>query len=168
MTKMYKIIASGFGVGYLKPMPGTYASLLIFIIGYLIKPSLNIIALIIFFILLIISYYSINQIISAEGGSASGGNYSPPKAGPPLAEINKDPSWIVIDEVLGSILILIFIPYSLLTYIMAFIIFRLFDGQKIWPINVFNKIKTPLGVIIDDLLAAIITIFFIYLIKIMF
>ena len=134
MTKLSKLFASFLGIGYLKPMPGTYASFVVFVMGLFLYGYFTLtLAILLFVILFIISYYSINLLTDSS--------------------INKDPEWIVIDEVLGSVLILIFIPYSLLSFFLAFIIFRLFDGQNIWPVNLFNKIKTPLGVMVDDLVA---------------
>jgi len=153
-----KIFASLFGIGYLKPVPGTLASLVIFILGYFYYQYFSLAsALIILIILIIISYFSIKQLTGPPSKNRRvKGDHS-------INQIVKysnvsDPSWIVIDEVLGSILILIFIPYSITSFIVAFLIFRLFDGQKIWPINLLDKIKTPLGVIIDDLGAGIIVI----------
>lgn len=139
MTKLAKLFASLFGLGFLKPMPGTYASLVVFVIGYSLYKYFTLTsAVIIFIILFLISYYSVVKLTKNS--------------------LDKDPAWIVIDEVLGSILILIFIPYSLLSFFLAFIIFRLFDGQNLWPVNLFNKIKTPLGVIADDLVAGVVAI----------
>jgi phosphatidylglycerophosphatase A len=126
-------------------MPGTLASLITFIAGYFIYPYLTLTSALIFLMMVtILAYFSISQILKYLN--------------------NKDPSWIVIDEVVASGLILALIPRVINGYIIAFIIFRLFDGQKIWPINLLDKIKTPLGVLIDDLAAGIIAIAIVWLI----
>ena len=42
---------------------------------------------------------------------------------------------------------------SLIEYLFAFLLFRFFDILKPFPINYFDKIKNPIGVIGDDILA---------------
>jgi len=139
MPKIAEIIASFFGLGYLKPLPGTISSLVIFLIIYFLNPTWNLNLTIVFLIILsLIAYLSIKQILVHSN--------------------DNDPSWVVIDEVLASVMILAITPRTIIGYFIAFIIFRLFDGQKIWPINLLDKIKTPLGVIIDDLAAGIIAL----------
>jgi phosphatidylglycerophosphatase A len=87
---------------------------------------------------------------------------------------NKDPSEIVIDEVAGQMLV-IFLTYPslvfcqqeyphfgigylylILFFLMPFSLFRLFDIFKPWPICwVDANIKTGIGVMLDDFLAAL-------------
>lgn len=70
-----------------------------------------------------------------------------------------DPREIVIDEVAGMCLALSFIGFSMEGYIFGFIVFRLFDIFKPWPISwADRKLKGGLGVMMDDILAAITTI----------
>jgi len=139
MDKIAKSLASLFGLGYLKPMPGTYASLMVFAGGYFLKPYFNFVTgLTLLLALLVLAFIAIDFTIKN------------------LAD--KDPSWIVIDEALGVILILLFIPDILAYFILALVIFRILDAGKIWPLNLLNKIKTPFGVIVDDLAAGLITI----------
>lgn len=66
-----------------------------------------------------------------------------------------DPGWIVVDEVVGQWLTLLAAPFNLLGFVVAFLLFRLFDIWKPWPIRwVERKLEGGLGVMADDVLAA--------------
>lgn len=67
----------------------------------------------------------------------------------------RDPSEIVIDEVAGYSVTLFLLPLSWFNLILGFILFRLFDISKPFPIRRLEKIKGGLGVVLDDLLAGI-------------
>ncbi|MCH2546276.1 MAG: phosphatidylglycerophosphatase A [Alphaproteobacteria bacterium] len=67
-----------------------------------------------------------------------------------------DPGEIVIDEVVGVWLILVALPITLNGYIFGFLLFRVFDIFKPWPISVCDKhVPGGFGIMLDDLLAAI-------------
>jgi len=67
-----------------------------------------------------------------------------------------DPSEIVADEVAGQWLLLSFMPFTLHSYVVGFILFRTFDIVKPWPVSIADrKIKGGFGVMFDDILAAI-------------
>ena len=67
-----------------------------------------------------------------------------------------DPGEIVIDEILGMMLVMMVVPADPKWAFLAFILFRIFDILKPWPINqVDRKMKNALGVILDDFLAAL-------------
>lgn len=68
----------------------------------------------------------------------------------------KDSGMIVIDEVVGMWIALIPALLSPASIVLAFILFRLFDVWKPWPISYFDKkFKGPMGVMIDDVVAGI-------------
>jgi phosphatidylglycerophosphatase A len=68
---------------------------------------------------------------------------------------NKDPKEVVIDEVSGQALVLLLVPQTLLGYALGFVLFRLFDILKPWPVSwADRRFKTPFGVMLDDTLAA--------------
>lgn len=69
----------------------------------------------------------------------------------------RDPSCVVIDEVVGMMLSLLFLPKNSTVILVAFVVFRFLDISKFPPINVFDKIKSPYGVVLDDVVAGIIT-----------
>lgn len=67
-----------------------------------------------------------------------------------------DHSGIVFDEFVGLWLILVWIPAHWAWWLAAFVVFRLFDAVKPWPIGWFDKrIHGGLGVMFDDVLAAV-------------
>ena len=67
---------------------------------------------------------------------------------------------IVWDEIVAMMLVLTFTPPSWLSWLLAFLLFRLFDIWKPFPIRQFDaKLKNGFGVMFDDFLAAIYAIF---------
>ncbi|MEJ2361857.1 MAG: phosphatidylglycerophosphatase A [Gammaproteobacteria bacterium] len=67
-----------------------------------------------------------------------------------------DHSAIVWDEFVGLFITMMFAPVSLLTLVLGFILFRLFDILKPWPVCVIDtRIKGGLGVMLDDVIAGI-------------
>ena len=137
-----------FLVGKIKHAPGTFASLVACFLFLLLVNITSIV--VIFFIMLIIFCYSFVAI-----------NYS-------FDEFDSDdPQEIVIDEVVGQMLTLLALPvyetlYPLPTIyycVPAFLLFRLFDIWKPFPINyVDNNIQGSLGIMLDDILASLYSI----------
>jgi phosphatidylglycerophosphatase A len=66
-----------------------------------------------------------------------------------------DAKRIVVDEWAGMFIAVVFIPYSLANYLIAFIFFRGFDWFKIFPANVAEKLPRGWGVTADDVVAGI-------------
>ena len=63
---------------------------------------------------------------------------------------------MVWDEIVAIMLVLAFAPHTWLGWLVAFLLFRLFDIWKPYPICYFDaKLKNGFGVMFDDLLAAI-------------
>ena len=63
---------------------------------------------------------------------------------------------IVWDEFLGYWLTMLFAPAGWLWIIVGFVLFRLFDIWKPWPINIVDKkVKGGFGIMLDDLLAGV-------------
>jgi len=130
-------LATGFGIGLLPIAPGTFGSMLGVVLFlaiahfYLHIFWLGMIILILFFV----SYFAVQSALKIIKRS--------------------DPGEIVIDEILGMMLVMITIPPDPKWIFLAFILFRMFDILKPWPVNqVDSKLKNALGVILDDLLAA--------------
>lgn len=141
-------------VGKAKYAPGSIASfitcLLFLLLANIISPTA------IFLIALFFFLYSFVAINSAYNEFKS-----------------DDPQEIVIDEVVGQMLTLLAIPiYETLYplplvyyYISAFLLFRLFDIWKPYPINyVDENMKGSLGIMLDDILAGIYAILILSLI----
>ena len=71
-------------------------------------------------------------------------------------EAKRDPGWVVIDEVAGQWLTLAVVPPNLLLYGLGFLLFRLFDILKPWPIRALEQnMPGGLGVMVDDIAAAV-------------
>jgi phosphatidylglycerophosphatase A len=67
-----------------------------------------------------------------------------------------DPSECVIDEVAGQWIVCAFAPLSVVAYFVAFILFRVFDIVKPWPIRVVEqRMPGGLGIMADDVVAAL-------------
>lgn len=66
----------------------------------------------------------------------------------------EDPSGIVIDEIIGFLVTLAAAPPSWTAVMLGFVLFRLFDIVKPWPISVLDRqVKGGLGIMLDDLVA---------------
>lgn len=69
-----------------------------------------------------------------------------------------DASAIVIDEVLGMLIAMTWLPMSWQSFVFAFVLFRLLDITKPFPIGYLEKrLKGGLGVVADDILAGVLT-----------
>ena len=67
-----------------------------------------------------------------------------------------DDAVIVIDEVMGQWLALVPVAHDLRYYVVAFLLFRLFDIAKPWPASwIDRRLRTPAGVMLDDLVAGV-------------
>lgn len=66
-----------------------------------------------------------------------------------------DPGPIVLDEVVGMLITLAFIPVGIAGALIGFVLFRLFDVLKPFPAGRFEKLHGGLGVMADDAMAAI-------------
>lgn len=131
--------------GKIKYAPGTVAS---FVTCFLFILLTNIISTALIFILtLLIFLYSFVAINSAYKEFKS-----------------EDPQEIVIDEVVGQMLVLLAIPIYETLYplpliyycVSAFLLFRLFDIWKPYPINyIDDNVKGSLGIMLDDIVAGI-------------
>ena len=154
MKNLTNLFVSLFYIGYFKKWPGTIASLLSIIVLYPIVES-NIVSiniLIIFFtFIFILSLFFINKFS--------------------FYTKSHDSSIIVIDEFLGIFFIFLFYEIlffinSYLTIALIFILFRFFDILKIFPANIIDKkMNNSLGVLLDDLVAAMYTIILIFIIN---
>ena len=131
-------LVTGFGIGLIPIASGTFGSIL----GMLLFLALAHLYLPILWLSLIITILYIVSYLAVQSA---------------LKIIQRpDPGEIVIDEVLGMMVVMMMIPPDPKWAFLAFILFRLFDIFKPWPINqVDSKLKNALGVILDDFLAAL-------------
>ena len=138
-----------FGIGKIKKIPGTVGSLASIIILYFLFHTLNISSKLILLGLIIIFFYSFSAIASHTKNSE-----------------NKDPKEVVIDEFIGqSIPICLYeiahegtkeTSQILTFYFIMFILFRIFDITKPYPVSYYDKnFKNSFGVIMDDVCAGL-------------
>ncbi len=69
----------------------------------------------------------------------------------------KDPSIVVIDEVVGQLVTFLFVPARLgwWTIVLGFLAFRFFDIYKVYPTGEFEKLPSGLGAMADDAMAGV-------------
>ena len=142
-----KNICTVFGLGNFTRMPGTLGSIVGVFLGFILLYFFPIQLVIVFFLfLLALSLYAI-KIYQKQIGKS-------------------DKSEIIIDEVLGQLLVLMFIELEFLQFFYAFILFRFFDILKIFPANIVDKkYSDHYGVIFDDIIAAIQALIVIFIFK---
>ncbi len=71
---------------------------------------------------------------------------------------DRDARPIVIDEMVGFLVSLLWLPLSVLTVSLAFVLFRLFDIVKPPPVSIVEKrLQGGWGVVMDDVLAGVYT-----------
>jgi phosphatidylglycerophosphatase A len=126
--------AFGFGAGLIPFMPGTFGSLVA--IPLLIAMSyLNDY----WFISITVLSFILGIKICQKASDAMGMH---------------DHGSIVWDEIAGMFVTFLFIPISITTLVAGFLLFRLFDILKPWPIRVFDKnVHGGFGIMIDDIVA---------------
>ncbi len=132
-----KLIATAFGLGYSPIAPGTMGAIGGIAVYLLIINSLSQVNMILG--LLIILFLFLGIIASNKLES----------------EWGKDPSKIVIDEVVGVWIALLFIPSEWQYTLGAFLLFRFFDIVKPLYIKRAEKLKGGWGVMFDDVLAGV-------------
>ena len=149
LNKINFLFVTLFGIGKFKKIPGSVASLVttlfLFFLFHILKFSPNIV-LIGVIIVFLISLYAVNIFIKDLD--------------------NKDPKEVVIDEFIGqSIPICLYeiahegvkeTTQVLTFYFIMFILFRIFDIVKPYPVSYYDKnFKNSFGVIMDDIVAGL-------------
>jgi len=140
MKSLSKIIATFFGVGYFPFAPGTLTSLIVVLLYKFYLHSLSWP----FYLLLLFLLFLVGIFTSTK--------YS--------LEIKKhDPRRIVIDEAFGQLLVLFRIGESWgtgwLPLLSCFLLFRIFDIIKPFPIKKVETLPEGWGIVMDDLVAAV-------------
>ena len=69
----------------------------------------------------------------------------------------KDPSQVVLDEIVAFLFVFAWVPVDWLTGIVGFALFRLFDIWKPWPIHRFELLPGGWGIMADDAVAGLFT-----------
>jgi|SRR5208282_2651715 len=130
------LVATFFGAGRLKPGPGTWGSLATVILWAL--ASLRIPAV----------SRAWATIVAATAVTLIG---IPAATRVARASGLKDPRFVVIDEVAGQLVALIAVPLAWKTFVAGFILFRVFDIWKPFPIRRLERLPEGAGIVVDDL-----------------
>ena len=144
MTRLWAIF---FGIGLMKPAPGTWGSLVAVLLGWVIIRFLGFPALVLATVAItLIGFWAVGAELKDRPGD--------------------DPSEFVIDEVAGQWLALLFpaaafwwrgwegfLPYP--APLAAFVLFRLFDIWKPWLVGRADRRHDAAGVMLDDLWAGL-------------
>lgn len=134
--KIVLFFAAGFGSGFSPKAPGTAGSLVGVLIFCIIHDS---------------PYYVVITAVFLL-------------AGIPLASRaegllgKKDAKQIVIDEIAGQLIALYAVPFAFWPILSGFLLFRLFDIWKVWPINRMERLPGGYGVMMDDVAAGFIAL----------
>ena len=135
MKRFFLFLASGFGAGYAPIAPGTAGTLVaipLFLILSLISSPL--------YELTILAFFFLASWISGEAQRCWG---------------RKDHPRIVIDEIMGYLVTMLWLPKTTLFIILGFFLFRFFDIVKPPPIRLLEKVRGGYGVVLDDVLAGV-------------
>jgi len=149
LSKINFLFVTLFGIGKIKKIPGSFASLattiFLFFLFHILNVSPNIV---LFFVIIVffISLYLVNIFIKDL--------------------TNKDPKEVVIDEFIGqSIPICLYeiahegskeTDQVLTSYFIMFVLFRIFDIVKPYPVSYYDKnFKNSFGVVMDDVCAGL-------------
>jgi phosphatidylglycerophosphatase A len=147
-----------FGVGYLPFAPGTYGSavgvLIYLFFGWIeanvwanfsgkgwadaqVTAWLHAFNLIVFLLFCLLGIWAANRAVKLFQ--------------------NKDPQQAVVDEVIGQLIVFLFIPFDAHWYFVlaGFLLFRLFDIWKPYPIDSLQNLPAGVGVCADDILAGV-------------
>jgi phosphatidylglycerophosphatase A len=134
------IVATFFGVGHLKPGPGTWGSLVTVLLWALASSRIpaqdrawaTVLAAL---VITLVGIPAATKVSRASGV--------------------KDPQFVVIDEVAGQLIALIAVPLAWKTFLVGFILFRVFDMWKPFPIGQLERLPEGTGIVVDDLGAGV-------------
>ncbi|MEJ5307907.1 MAG: phosphatidylglycerophosphatase A [candidate division WOR-3 bacterium] len=128
----YSIVNTVCFVGYIKG-GGTIVSFLFFLFLFF-SQNVNFLIIYYFFVFtLFVSYVSISNSKKFSG----------------------DDTRIVVDELLGAIISIMFLPKNFFIMFFSILIFRYLDIAKIFYLEKFENIEGPTGIILDDIMAGI-------------
>jgi len=130
------LVATFFGAGRLKPGPGTWGSLATVIVWALVSSCIP------------AASRTWSTIAAASAITLIG---IPAATLVARASAAKDPQFVVIDEVAGQLVALIAVPLAWKTLLAGFILFRVFDIWKPFPIRRLERLPEGTGIMVDDL-----------------
>ena len=134
------VIATFFGIGRLRPGPGTWGSAAAVVLWAVVSHALP-------------AYLRTGAAVALAGLAVAIG--IPAATRVSRASGNKDPQTVVIDEVAGQFIALIGVPLAWKTFLTGFILFRAFDILKPPPVRQLERLPEGAGIVLDDVAAGI-------------
>ena len=148
-TNFWHILATGFGSGLSPKAPGTAGSLAAVPFCYLLGLASLPLKATIIVVAFAIGVYACQKATDAIGIDDHGG--------------------IVWDEFVGMFITVACLPNTLAWLIAGFVVFRIFDIWKPWPIGPIDaKLKGGLGIMLDDVIAGVFALVVLKLIEVSF
>jgi phosphatidylglycerophosphatase A len=129
------LVATFFGIGLLRPGPGTWGS------------AVTVLAWAVAAHWISISWQTLAAVLLAAFVVAIG---IPAATVIARSRCLKDPQFVVIDEVAGQFITLIGVPLNWKSLLAGFILFRVFDILKPYPIRRLEQLPEGTGIVIDD------------------
>ena len=145
---MDKLISSFFYVGFLRPAPGTWGSIVAIILAYILLKTITFLTFCLLLLFVIsIGFWGTKKYIGKNSEKS-------------------DPAEVVVDEVIGQWIAVLPIGYMIqlpefnveglwFAWVWAFVSFRFFDIAKLGLVGWADNLGGALGVILDDILAGI-------------
>ena len=135
MNRFFLLFAAGFGVGYSPIAPGTLGTLITIPIYYFLSAIRSPI-----YEVTIIAFFFLSVWISEKAEIFFG---------------KRDDSRIVIDEMMGFLITMLWVPKTAIFIIIGFFLFRFFDIVKPPPIRFIERARGGFGVVLDDVVAGV-------------
>ncbi len=137
MKNILVFLATGLGVGFLPHIPGTFATLLSLLLWWFFIPDKVFIQIVVLVGSILVAFFASDV---AEKFFAK-----------------KDDRRIVIDEIIGFWIALTGVPKKIVFVLLAFIVFRIFDVLKLPFIKKAQNLNGGTGIILDDIIAGLLT-----------
>ena len=136
MKYFFLLLATGFGVGYSPVAPGTLGTLIAVVVYYFFSNILSPV-----YEITLVGFFFLSVWISENAERFFG---------------KRDDQRIIIDEVIGFLITMLWVPKTILFVIIGFFLFRFFDILKPFPIRRLEKgFKGGFGVVLDDVVAGV-------------
>ena len=135
MSRSAFAVATGLGSGYSPIAPGTAGSLVGLVLFWPLarRPAAQVLAATVALTLLaVLAAHHVAKVLG-----------------------RKDPGLVVVDEVAGQWVSLLFLPLTLGTAVAAFLLFRLMDVLKPWPARDLEHLPGGWGIVADDIMAGV-------------
>lgn len=134
------LIATFFGVGRLRPGPGSCASAITVVLWWVLTRWLSPASQATWLLVLAAFTVAIGIPAATQAVRSSG---------------LKDPQYVVIDEVAGQLIALMAVPASWKSLLAGFILFRGFDIVKPPPVRQLERLREGIGIVVDDVAAGL-------------